>query len=249
MNPATDFVAANWSAPPHMRAGTTRRTGGVSAPPFDTLNLGMHVDDVPAAVTANRRALVAALDLPAEPVWLTQVHGTTVVDLDAQCPGEADAAIATRPDRVVAILTADCLPVVFCDRAGRCFGAAHAGWRGLAAGVLEATIEALPAHPRDLLAWLGPAIGPRRFEVGAEVRAAFVDAHGDDHVAFRETGRPGTFRADIHALARARLRRAGLHEVSGGDVCTVESSDFYSHRRDQGLTGRMATLVWSTAQV
>lgn len=242
------FLAADWPAPIHIRAGTTLRTGGVSAAPFDSFNHGDHTGDAPAAVAANRRRLREQLALPNEPAWLYQVHGAGVVDAEHPVTGEADASVASDAGAVCAVLTADCLPVVFCDRAGSCWGAAHAGWRGLAAGVLEATVAALPARPANLMAWLGPSIGPQRFEVGAEVRAAFVDDCVDDFVGFVEGGRRGHFMADLYALARRRLARAGLTDVYGGGLCTVDDSNrFFSYRRNPS-TGRMATLIWSTSQ-
>lgn len=247
MNPSTDFLAAQWSAPAGIRAGTTLRSGGVSGAPFDTLNLGAHTADTSAAVIENRQRVEQALDLPASPAWLDQVHGTVVADLDAGHSGPADAAITCHPDRVVAVLTADCLPVVFCDITGRCRGAAHAGWRGLAAGVLEATVTALPAAPSDLLAWLGPAIGPQRFEVGADVREAFADRRPADARLFTPTDKPGKYLADIYALALRRLGALGVTRVYGGGWCTIgDPARFYSYRRD-GSTGRMATLIWSVA--
>ena len=251
MNPASDFIWADWPAPAGIRAGTTRRTGGVSKSPFDALNLGDHVGDASESVALNRGRLQQTLALPAAPIWLNQVHGTTVARLDASTvwPVEADAAVTRDPACVLAILTADCLPVVLTSRDGQVRAAAHAGWRGLAAGVLEATVAAMDCSPGEIMAWLGPAIGPRRFEVGAEVRAAFVDAHSDDHAAFREARRPGKFLADIYALARARLQRAGISQVSGGGHCTVSDAGFYSHRGDRGQTGRMATLIWYAPSV
>lgn len=245
MNPKRDFLPADWPAPDHIRAGTTLRTGGVSAPPFDSLNLGAHTDDGVAAVNDNRARLATALALPAEPAWLEQVHGTTVADLDAGHSGPADAAVASRGNRVAAVLTADCLPVVLCDIRGTCWAAAHAGWRGLAAGVLEATIAAMPVEPQDLMAWLGPAIGPESFEVGADVREAFVTRDGDCARLFTPKTKPGKYEADIYGLARMRLSGAGIERIHGGGFCTVtEAGRFYSYRRE-GATGRMATLIWS----
>lgn len=239
------FLPADWPAPASIRAGTTLRGGGVSAPPFDALNLGDRTGDDAAAVAANRDRLRADLALPGPPVWLDQVHGTRVVDADAAVAGEADASVGVAASTVCAVLTADCLPVLFCDRAGACWGAAHAGWRGLAAGVLEATIAALPAAPERLLAWLGPAIGARHFEVGAEVRAAFCDRCADDAAAFTPASAPGKYLADIYALARARLGRAGVASIHGGGQCTIDDpARYYSYRRSP-RTGRMASLVWS----
>lgn len=245
MNPGRDFLAADWPAPAGIRAGTTLRTGGVSRPPFAALNLGAHTADAPAAVATNRARLAAALRLPAAPCWLRQVHGTVVADLDAGHDGPADAGVASRPDRVAAVLTADCLPVLLCAADGHCWGAAHAGWRGLAAGVLEATVAAFPVAAEQLLAWLGPAIGPARFEVGGEVRAAFVDARPADAACF-VPGRPaGKYFADLYALARSRLAGAGVAGIYGGGWCTVDDPRFFSHRGDHGRTGRMASLIWS----
>jgi hypothetical protein len=209
------------------------------------MNPAGHVGDAAAAVAANRARLREALALPAEPVWLEQVHGVRVVE--AAQAGDlpaADAAWTDRPGVVCAVLTADCLPVVFADRAGRCVAVAHAGWRGLAAGVLEATLGQLPVPPAELLAWLGPAIGPAAFEVGAEVRAAFL-AHDAAAAHAFVRGRDGAhWFADLYTLARQRLAAAGVHAVFGGGCCTyTDSRRFFSYRRD-GVTGRMATLAW-----
>lgn len=223
----------------------TTRAGGVSRPPYDSLNLGDHVGDDPAAVAENRRLLRA--HLPAEPKWLKQVHGTAVAHADAlAAAAEADAAVAFRPGTVCAVLTADCLPVLFCDRQGTRVAAAHAGWRGLSAGVLEATVAAMQCDAGDILAWLGPAIGPQAFEVGGEVREAFVADLPETAAAFAPAG-PGKWRADIYRLARLRLARAGVGAVFGGGLCThTDAERFYSYRRDR-VTGRMAALVWLAA--
>ncbi|HEY5790046.1 MAG TPA: peptidoglycan editing factor PgeF, partial [Gammaproteobacteria bacterium] len=218
-----------------------------SGGPFAGLNLGDHVGDAAAAVAANRALLAAALAGAGPLLWLEQVHGTRVVHADDWQPGcRADAAWSDRPGSACVVLTADCLPVLFCDRAGTRVAAAHAGWRGLAGGVLEATLQALGVAPADLLAWLGPAIGPAAYEVGAEVRAAFVDADPGAAGAFVAT-RPGHWHADLYALARRRLARAGVAALHGGGLCThSEPARFYSYRRD-GSTGRMATLAWLAA--
>lgn len=241
------LIQPDWPAPATVRAVATTRTGGVSAGPYASLNLGDHVDDDPAAVVANRRRLVEVLGLPAEPAWLAQVHGVAVAEAGQAAPGtRADAAIARRPGAVCAVLTADCLPVLFCDRAGRHVAAAHAGWRGLAAGVLEATVAALaasgaPAH--TLLAWLGPAIGPRAYEVGDDVRGAFLQADAAAVSAFAAS-RPGHWWLDLYTAARSRLDQAGVTAIYGGGFCThADAARFFSHRRD-GVTGRQATLVW-----
>ena len=239
------FLAADWPAPAHIKAGTTLRSGGVSLPPFDSLNLGDRAGDEPAAVATNRQRVRESLNLPNEPVWLYQVHGTRVVDAGCDIAGEADASIARHRDAVCAVMTADCLPVLFCDTAGRCWGAAHAGWRGLAEGVLEATIDALAAPPGDLMAWLGPSIGAHNFEVGEDVRAAFCERAPGDAAAFVARDTPGKYLADIYALARARLERAGVHAVYGGGLCTIDdAARFYSYRRNGARTGRMASLIW-----
>jgi YfiH family protein len=238
------LLRPDWPAPPHVRAWVTTRGGGVSRAPFTALNLGDHVGDAPAAVAENRGRLAAALALPAVPSWLNQVHGRTAVAAESAVPGcEADAAYSHGAGGVCAVLTADCLPVLFCDRGGTVVAAAHAGWRGLAGGVLEATVAALGVAPADLLAWLGPAIGPDHFEVGDEVRAAFVAADAGAGAAFVPQG-PGHWLADLYALARRRLAAAGVGQVFGGGLCTVcDPERFYSYRRD-GRTGRMASLIW-----
>jgi len=242
-----ELIRPDWPAPGGVQAVATTRGGGVSTGSYKSLNLGDHVADDPAAVAANRRLLGQGLDLPAEPAWLAQVHGVAVTRADQSAPGtRADASITLRPRVVCAVLTADCLPVLFCDRAGRHVAAAHAGWRGLAAGVLEATVAALeaagaPAH--TLLAWLGPAIGPRAYEVGDDVRGAFLQADTSAVSAFAFS-RPGHWWLDLYAAARLRLARAGVTAIYGGGFCTHgERERFFSHRRD-GITGRQATLIW-----
>jgi YfiH family protein len=215
----------------------------VSVGPYASLNLGDHVGDDPAAVAENRRRLKAALALPAEPHWLRQVHGMRVIQADAGQPTEADGVWTDRIGVVCTVGMADCLPVLFCDRAGTRVAAAHAGWRGLAAGVLEATVAALGVAPDQLLAWIGPAIGAAAFEVGPEVRAAFLAADAEAILAF-QPGRGDRWQADLMALARQRLRRAGVAQAWGGHGCTSsESAWFFSHRRD-GTSGRMAALIW-----
>lgn len=228
-----------------MRAFVTTRQGGASSGPFAGFNLGDHVGDDPAAVAANRRRLREGLALPADPAWLRQVHGARCTELTASGPQEleADAAVVREPGTVAAVLTADCLPVVLARADGAAAGVAHAGWRGLAGGILEATVAAL-GPPGELHAYLGPAIGPAAFEVGEEVRSAFLAQEPADAAAFR--GHGDRWLADLYTLARHRLERLGLRSVwiSGGGLCTFTDADrFYSHRRD-GRTGRMATLVW-----
>jgi len=245
-----DVIVPDWPAPPWVRACTTTRRGGESAGAFASLNLAGHVGDDPAAVAANRARLRAGLGLPAEPAWLAQVHGCEVAPLetaaDGGAPPTADAALTRGRGCVCAVLTADCLPLLVCDRGGRVCAAVHAGWRGLHRGVIEATLARLGCPPASVLAWLGPAIGPRRFEVGPEVRAAFLAQDAGAAEAFR----PGVgerWLADLYALARRRLAAVGVREVSGGGLCTAsDATRFYSYRRD-GRTGRMATLIWLAA--
>lgn len=236
-------IVPDWPAPPGVQAVATTRRGGVSMGRYASLNLGDHVGDDPAAVAENRRRLKAALALPAEPHWLGQVHGTRVVRAHGADLAEADGAWTDRTGVVCTVGMADCLPVLFCDRAGTRVAAAHAGWRGLAAGVLETTVAALAVAPDQLLAWIGPAIGPVVFEVGPEVRAAFLAADAEAVTAF-QPGRAGRWQADLVALARQRLRRTGVAHVWGGHWCTASEPEwFFSHRRD-GTSGRMAALIW-----
>lgn len=234
-------IRPDWPAPANVRALMTTRAGGVSAAPWASLNLGDHVGDDPAHVAANRAHLRAAL--PADPAWLKQVHSARVVEAGGG-DIEADACFTRVPGRVCAVLTADCLPVLFCDRAGSVVAAAHAGWRGLAGGVLEAAVDAMAVPPDEILAWMGAAIGPHAFEVGDDVREAFLAQHADAARAFVPQRAPGKWLADIYALARIRLAHAGVLAVSGGGRCTfTEPAAFFSYRRD-GVTGRMAALVW-----
>lgn len=238
------MILPDWPAPAPVRSLMTTRAGGVSAAPWASFNLGDHVGDDPVHVAANRARL--RRQLPAEPDWLRQVHSARVVELGrASVPvPEADAAFTREPGRVCAVLTADCLPVLFCDRAGSTVAAAHAGWRGLAGGVLEATVTAMQAPPADIIVWMGAAIGPQAFEVGDDVRDAFSAADPAAAAAFVAHAAPGKWLADIYALARIRLGRMGVTAIHGGGRCTfTESGHFYSYRRD-GVTGRMASLIW-----
>lgn len=238
------FILPDWPAPAHVHAAVTTRIGGVSHAPCDSFNLAVHVGDDPALVHENRIRLRAALDLPAEPLWLKQVHGVNVVDV-AQSGQEpkADGAMASLPGAVCAVLTADCLPVLLCNREGTKVAALHAGWRGLANGVIEAGVKALDVPGDDLLAWFGPAIGPHAFEVGPEVRTAFVEQDVQATQAFH-AAQMNKYLADIYLLARQRLERLGVSAVYGGGLCTVSDPvRFYSFRRD-GATGRMASLIW-----
>jgi len=238
------FIVPDWPAPRHVRAVSTTRGGGVSHAPYDSLNLAEHVGDEPDCVVENRRRLRIQLGLDVEPFWLNQVHGAQVVEVPVEVRNStADAVVTGESNSVCAILTADCLPVLFASTDDMRVGAAHAGWRGLAAGVLEATIAALAIPPRKLLAWLGPAIGPGHFEVGSEVRAAFINLDPSAATAFRANAQ-GRWQADLYRLARQHLNRAGIDAIYGGGHCTFgEAGAFFSHRRD-GQCGRMATLIW-----
>lgn len=271
-----EWITPDWPAPANVRALMTTRAGGVSQAPYDTFNPASHVGDDPSAVAENRHILSALL--PAEPPWLNQVHGTRVFEIvlppspagggsdslgDAAGGGaksslfdlgrvvqEADASLTREPGQVCAVLTADCLPALFCDDAGTVVAAAHAGWRGLASGVLEETVKSMNVEPGRLLVWLGPAIGPDSFEVGPEVREIFVAQHPMAGIAFRPA-LPGTldetprkWLADIYMLARIRLAAIGVERVYGGGDCTFKDVHrFFSYRRD-GATGRMASLIW-----
>lgn len=242
------WLEPRWPALPGVSACFTLRSGGVSRGVYDSLNLGAHVGDLPDRVAQNRALLREQLGLPQEPLWLQQLHGCEVVDADRlvadspMAPPRADAAISSRSGRVLAVLVADCLPVLFAARDGSAIGIAHAGWRGLAAGVLEATVRALAGHGA-LQAWLGPAIGPGHFEVGDEVRAAFL-AHDARAAAAFEANVRGRWQCDLAALARARLAALGLARVDADGSCSFgEPQRFYSFRRD-GTTGRMAALIW-----
>lgn len=238
------MIQPDWPAPPNVHSLMTTREGGVSLAPWAGLNLGDHVGDDPAHVAANRAQL--RQHLPGEPVWLRQVHSARVVEAGREALPEADASFTRQAGQVSAVLTADCLPVLFCDRAGSVVAAAHAGWRGLADGVLEATVAAMQVPPQDILAWMGAAIGPRAFEVGEDVRQTFVAQHPEAAESFvpHPTSGAGKWLADIYQLARIRLVHAGVNATYGGGRCTFTESDtFYSYRRD-GVTGRMASLIW-----
>ena len=257
-----ELISPEWNAPANVGALMTTRRGGVSVAPWDSLNLGAHVGDNPAAVLENRMRVRKGARLPSKPVWLEQIHGSSVVELDAantprttnaeqlmqSRPPRADAAVTRRAGVVCAIQVADCMPVLFAAADGSVVGAAHAGWRGLASGVLAATIAAMGTPPEEIVAWLGPAIGPDNFEVGDEVVAAFADtAHGDQRTqtlaafARRDNGK---WLCDLYALARLRLAAIGVTQISGGNLCTVgDAQRFFSYRRD-GQTGRMVALIW-----
>jgi YfiH family protein len=245
---ADDWIIPDWPALPTVRAVSTTRAGGVSRGPYRSMNPADHVDDAPAAVAANRDRLAEVLRLPAAPAWLRQVHGTRVVDAaGVNMPAEADASWTDRTGVVCVVLTADCLPVLLSDRRGRCVAAVHAGWRGLAAGVIEAAVGALPVDSSDLLAWLGPAIGPHAFSVGEEVRDTFM-AHDPQAGTAFTAGADGGLQADLYRLARQRLTAAGVTDVYGGHWCTYSDPErFFSYRRD-GVSGRMASLIWLVSE-
>ncbi|RRV27266.1 peptidoglycan editing factor PgeF [Pseudomonas sp. o96-267] len=238
---AHDWLTPDWPAPANVRACVTTRSGGVSVAPFDTFNLGDHVEDDPIAVASNRQHLVDMLGC--QPAWLRQVHGILVAEADPAVVIEADGNWTATPGIACTAMTADCLPALFCDRAGTRVAAAHAGWRGLAGGVLESTVKVLNVAPQELLVWLGPAIGPSAFEVGAEVREAFVQQHAEAASAFVPSVNAGKFMADIYHLARIRLAAIGVTSVSGGGFCTYSDPRFYSYRRS-ARTGRFASLIW-----
>lgn len=235
-------ITPEWPAPANVRALQTTRNGGVSVAPYASLNLGSHVGDNPLAVSRNRMLLAPLL--PSEPVWLNQVHGIGVADAGhAGCLPEADASVSKHPGAVCVVMTADCLPVLLCDDMGSVVGAAHAGWRGLCDGVIESTVSAMNVPASTLMAWLGPAIGPGEFEVGDEVRAAFVAKQPQAAAAFMACNN-GKWLADIYQLARLRLNDLGISRIYGGGLCTYrEAERFYSYRRD-GVTGRMGTFIW-----
>jgi len=244
------LIVPDWPAPPRVHALQTTRQGGVSLPPFNDFNLGDHVGDDALAVARNRALLQAFV--PAEPLWLKQVHGAEVVDAaNAACLPQADASVASRAGMVCAVMTADCLPVLLCDAAGTKVAAVHAGWRGLAAGVIEATVHSMGVPAATLMAWLGPAIGSQAFEVGEEVREIFLRHDATATTAFTPSplmgegrGAGEKFHADIYLLAQLRLQQLGVQQVYGGNFCTYTDRErFFSYRRD-GQTGRMATIIW-----
>lgn len=234
-----------WPVSERVRACYTQRTGGFSGGAFHSLNLARHVGDDPDTVQKNRDWLQQQTNVP--PCWLNQVHGTRVVQADTENLGsEADAAFVTEPGFAAVVMTADCLPVFLADKQGSCAGVAHAGWRGLAAGVIANTIRAMPVPPENVVAYLGPAIGPKQFEVGEEVLEAFTLLDAENRLAFKPGQQPGKWYGDLYQLARRQLQRLGVQSIHGGDHCTVTESDrFYSYRRD-GKTGRMANLIWLT---
>jgi len=237
-----ELIRPDWQAPANVLAFTSTRKGGCSDAPWDGLNLGTTCGDDPRSIRQNRQLLRSLL--PSEPHWLAQVHGNRVINREESgvLLPKADAITSRRSGQVCAVLSADCLPVLFCNRDGTRIAAAHAGWRGLAAGILEATVSALDCDPCDLMAWLGPAIGPSAFEVGHDVHDTFMTLNIENSTAFKTHG--DRWLADLYELARLTLAKAGIEQVSGGQYCTFSDSDrFYSYRRDH-VTGRMASVIW-----
>jgi YfiH family protein len=249
---ADTFIQPGWPVSERVKAFVTTREGGVSSSPYDSLNLGTHVGDLPEAVLQNRQILKSALELPSEPLWLEQVHGIEVIDGYCAPACKADASYTSKPGVVCTVMTADCLPVFVADKKGNEVAVVHAGWKGLLQGIIEASVKKFSASPDNVCVWLGPAIGPDNFEVGRDVLQAFMDEAADNVMereavqrAFRRReNRPEKYLADIYQLARIRLHRVGVKNISGGEFCTVENREmFYSYRRD-GVTGRMASLIW-----
>lgn len=240
------LIVPEWPAPSHVKALCSTRQAGFSPAPYDSLNLGDHVADDPSNVQRNRQQLYSLADLPEMPLWLNQTHSTRVIDSqDWHIGVEADAIISEHPRHVCSVLTADCLPLLVCDAQGSQVAAIHAGWRGLLNGIIERTVERFHAPKHDLLVWLGPAIGPSAFEVGQEVYQAFVSQQPSAADAFTASNN-GRYYADIYQLARQRLQQCGVSNIFGGDYCTYDQADlFFSYRRD-GVTGRMASVIWLT---
>ncbi len=235
-----NLIKPNWPAPPNVRALQSTRQGGLSHAPYNGLNLGDHVNDVPLNVAKNRQLL--SQYLPSEPLWLKQTHGIMVANHTVSCAPQADASISFERGEVCVVMTADCLPVLLCDTNGTVVAAVHAGWRGLCDGVIEAAVKAMNVPANTLMAWLGPAIGPQSFEVGAEVHATFVEKDSQAGVAFKTKGEK--YLADIYQLARMRLNKLGISQIYGGEYCTVINEElFFSYRRD-GVTGRMGAFIW-----
>ncbi|MBA3696136.1 MAG: peptidoglycan editing factor PgeF [Methylotenera sp.] len=240
-----NFITPNWPAPANVKALQTIRTGGVSKPPYETLNFGEHVKDNPLSVAHNRQLLSPYL--PSEPVWMNQIHSTQVIDAaKSGCLKNADGAFTTEANVVCVTMTADCLPVLLCDKTGTVVAAVHAGWRGLCDGVIEAAIAKMPAKPEDILAWLGPAIGPNAFEVSDDVREQFM--HEDEQATAAFKPHSDKWLCDIYTIAKQRLISVGVKAIYGSSVneefCTyTDKTRFFSFRRDN-TTGRMASLIW-----
>lgn len=240
----TKYIIPNWVAPKNLSAFATTRPGGFSLPPFGSFNLANHVDDTEEAVLKNRALLRETLELPSEPVWLSQQHTNIVIDAENPETLNADGAYTNQKNIVCAVMTADCLPVLLCDKTGHEIAALHAGWRGLLSGIIDNGVLRFQSERKDIIAWLGPAISPIYFEVGEEVREAFVNQHAELSEAFAKQKEPQKWLMDIYQIARKQLQRLGVTAIYGGDYCTFKQSDlFYSYRRNQ-VTGRIATLIW-----
>jgi len=242
LNENIEIILPDWDAPASINAFCTTRSGGVSKFGYDSFNLATHVEDAAEAVATNRQRLLQALNLPAEPQWLEQTHSINVTELDETGDRQADAAITRCPGKIAVVLTADCLPVLLCNRQGTEVAAAHAGWRGLLNGVLEQTVSQMKSDAQDVLAWMGPAIGPLKFEVGDEVRQAFT-LQNQQNDQFFQQNRPDHFLADLYSIARLRLKNLGLQHISGGGFCTFSDDRFFSYRRKK-ITGRQACLIY-----
>lgn len=240
------FIIPDWPAPKHIKAISSTRHGGVSKPPYDSLNLGAHVGDDISNVSKNRVWLEKEASLPESPRWLDQVHGDAIIESQSWIQStKADAIISTTVNHVCPIMTADCLPILLCDKEGTQVAAIHAGWRSLASGILEKTLQRFKCAPNEIVAWLGPAIGPEKFEVGRDVFGAFTQSSESASQSFKQTNE-SHYLADIYLLATQKLHLHGTKAIFGGEHCTVlEQSDFFSYRRD-GITGRMATMIWIT---
>ncbi|MBT8434825.1 MAG: peptidoglycan editing factor PgeF [Gammaproteobacteria bacterium] len=237
-----ETIAPDWVTPPGVCACTTTRAGGVSEAPFDSLNLALHVGDDPVHVGRNRE-LLQQLHLPAEPCWINQTHGTDVVTLELDKNRDADAAVTRQPGVVAVVMTADCLPILLCNRDGSEVAAVHAGWRGLQAGVIQRTLAGMESRGEQLQAWIGPGISQQNFEVGAEVRTAFIESTPDAESFFDEN-RKGHWLCDLAGLAERVLKRQGLVDVYRDHGCSYRDADrFFSYRRN-ATTGRMASLIW-----
>jgi purine-nucleoside/S-methyl-5'-thioadenosine phosphorylase / adenosine deaminase len=243
---ADDLIIPNWPAPNNIKAVSTTRHSGFSLAPYAQLNLGSHVGDDPQLVDQNREYITQSANLPEEPRWLEQIHGTTIINSQHwQQDIKADAIFSLQVSHVCAVMTADCLPILLCNQQGNIVAAIHAGWRGLAAGIIEKIIQTFSCDPSEIMVWLGPAIGPTQFEVGPEVYDLFVANDPTSSEAFKIKD-PQHYLADIYLLARQRLQKNNVHKVFGGDFCTVsEKERFFSYRRD-GITGRMASMIWIT---
>ncbi|BAJ03396.1 peptidoglycan editing factor PgeF [Shewanella violacea] len=239
-------MTTSWHIPEGVKIAFTTRHSGVSKAPYGSLNLGLHVGDVQEDVLVNRALICERLKLPSTPAWLEQVHSTKIVEADNQRLVCADASYTKSRQQVCVVMTADCLPVLICDRQGKQVAAIHAGWRGLCDGIIEAALETFSTENSQLIAYLGPAIGPDAFEVGEDVREMFMQLHPETSTFFNATESDGKFLADIQGLAKFRLQLVGVDQVYLSHACTYKNeADYFSYRRD-GITGRMASFIWLT---